>query len=494
MSSCTSPRRAAVWGLLWPLALCAFSVPDSTFVVKTHDVEALGAFACTYGLSVKPLIGYPDPSDEVLARFGCYHVVSVDEDSPPPDGLLEHLLALPGVELAEPDPRIHIEECEPGIEREELFGDTFYHPYIPDDPLFNEQWDKVITQTDWAWRRSTGDADVVIAILDTGADTDHEDLEPNLIPGYNTIEDTTDIEDKYGHGSHVAGIAAARIDNQKGIAGLAGNCSLMPVKVVGDDGNYTNSDLAEGVLWAADHGALVINMSLAGSPSAVLEDAVNYADSAGVFMCAAAGNQREEASQYPAAYEPVMSVGATTDEDDNWADSNYGETVAIWAPGRDVLSVRKGGNYEVRRGTSMASPQVAGLAALVWSVHPDYTNHEVWDKIISSADTIESSRGTVLRMNSRAALDVVGLAERRPEAPVVSTPEIQKGRLFFACTAHAGERYALRVFDATGREAYSCTGIATPRMSCDAALSTGVYFWRFTTGTGTASGRFVYIR
>ncbi|TET22283.1 MAG: peptidase S8 [Candidatus Stahlbacteria bacterium] len=464
------------------------------FIVKTQDAQALHNFAPDHDLELRPLITYPNPSAKVLERFGCYWLASA-QDSERTENLLHRLEGLPGVERVEPNLLQHIEFPESRSDATPILPDTFHHPYTPNDPMFPQQWDKIITETDWAWNLTTAEG-VVIAILDTGADTDHEDLQANLVPGYNFVDDTSDIEDDYGHGTHVSGIAAAKIDNSKGIAGIAGNASIMPLKVADSGGNYTNADLAQGIIYAADNGADVVNMSLGGTHSQVLEDAVNYAWEAGAFLCAAAGNKREERSDYPAAYEHVASVGATTSGDSRWQFSNYGESVAIFAPGggyEGILSTERGGYYGWRDGTSMACPQVAGLAALIASVYPEYTNQDVWEKMIASADTIPFSHE--LRINSRVALDVVEVAEDRGNSLKIRCAEIQKGRISFAYRVSELRSYTLRIFNAAGREVYSTGGEIPPggRIECDAGVSSGVYFWELRTAVGAGSGKFIYL-
>jgi len=484
---------AVILALLIPSTLYGARVCDG-FVVKTQDPRALQNFARDRDLELRPLITYPNPSAKALERFGCCWVASA-QDSERTENLLHRLEGLPGVECVEPNLLQHIEFAESLSDATPIPSDTFHHPYTPNDPLFSDQWDKVITQTDWAWNLTTAEG-VVIAILDTGADTDHEDLQSNLVPGYNFVDDTSDIEDDYGHGTHVSGIAAAKIDNSKGIAGMAGNASIMPLKVADSGGDYTNSDLAQGIIYAADNGADVVNMSLGGTHSQVLEDAVNYAWGQGLFLCAAAGNKREEKSDYPAAYERVASVGATTSGDSRWQYSNYGESVAIFAPGggyEGILSTEKGGYYGWRDGTSMACPQVAGLAALIRGVHPEYTNQDVWDKMIASADTIPVTRD--LRINSRVALDVVEVAEDRVNGLKIRCAEIQKSRISFTCRTRESTDYDLRIFDVTGREVYVKRGRIAPqgRIESNPVIPQGVYFWELRTAVGAESGKFIYL-
>lgn len=496
-------RWTVLRGILAGAVMLALLVPPALygaracagFVVKTQDPQALRDFARDRDLELRPLIDYPNPSAKALERFGCYWLASLPGGMQP-ESLLQRLEDLPGVERVEPNLLQHIEFPESRSDATPILPDTFHHPYTPNDPMFPQQWDKIITETDWAWNLTTAEG-VVIAILDTGADTDHEDLQANLVPGYNFVSDTSDIEDDYGHGTHVSGIAAAKIDNSKGIAGMAGNASIMPLKVADSGGNYTNADLAQGIIYAADNGADVVNMSLGGTHSQVLEDAVNYAWEAGAFLCAAAGNKREERSDYPAAYEHVASVGATTSGDSRWQFSNYGESVAIFAPGggyEGILSTERGGYYGWRDGTSMACPQVAGLAALIASVYPEYTNQDVWEKMIASADTIPFSHE--LRINSRVALDVVEVAEDRGNSLKIRCAEIQKGRISFTCRIRESTDYDLRIFDVTGREVYVKRGRIAPqgRIESNPVIPQGVYFWELRTAVGAGSGRFIYLK
>jgi thermitase len=263
----------------------------------------------------------------------------------------------------------------------------------PDDPLFGSQWAMVKVQAPQAWEVTTGSASINIAILDTGVDLDHPDLANKIISNINFSGSPT-VDDVHGHGTHVAGIAAAMTDNGIGVAGLGYSAAIMNVKVMGDSGTGTYSAIASGIIWAADNGADVINLSLGGSSgSSILEDAVNYAWGKGVVVVAAAGNGGSTAPMYPACYADCMAVAATDAIDGKASWSNYGDWVDVAAPGVIIYSTLKDNSYGYKSGTSMASPHVAGLAALVFATVHDANgdgklNDEVRSRIEANCDDI----------------------------------------------------------------------------------------------------------
>lgn len=217
-----------------------------------------------------------------------------------------------------------------------------------------------------AWDVTTSSPTVRIAILDTGIDGSHPDLAGKIVASANFTTSPT-VEDVDGHGTHVAGIAAAATNNGVGVAGVGYHSSLLRGKVLGDKGSGQYSWIANGIIWATNNGADVINMSLGGSSgSATLQDAVNYAWNNGVVVVAAAGNSNTTSPSYPAYYENVIAVASTTSNDARSNFSSYGSWVDVAAPGSSIYSTYDGGGYATLSGTSMASPFVAGLAGLVW--------------------------------------------------------------------------------------------------------------------------------
>ncbi len=287
--------------------------------------------------------------------------------------------------------------------------------YTPSDPYYTREWglqnDAFTLQPDasfdhdadidapYAWQVTRGSSATRIAILDSGIDQNHEDLAAKIVANRNFSSSRT-VDDRYGHGTHVAGTAAALSDNGRGVAGVALNAALMNVKVLGDNGSGSCSAIANGMTWAADNGAQVINMSLGGGACAAEENAVNYAWNRGVLLAAAAGNSGAETVSCPACYANTIAVAAT-DNDDLRADfSNYGPGVDVAAPGKHVFSTfpnhrnRIGKrNYDYGSGTSMAAPHVAGAAGLIWSTVSDSAgdgalNDEVRSRIETYADNI----------------------------------------------------------------------------------------------------------
>lgn len=262
----------------------------------------------------------------------------------------------------------------------------------PNDPQYSRQWGMQKINFDQGWSLVKPGSKVTVAILDTGVDVNHPDLKNRLVPGTNTVNPLKSTRDDVGHGTHVAGIAGAGINNGQGIAGVAGfpNIKIMPVKVFDGSGGGSDISISDGIIWAADHGARVMNMSFGSYyQSDVLNEAIDYAYKKGVVMVAAAGNWASQDISYPAAISKVMAVSAT-DKDNKLADfSSYGPMIDVCAPGDKIYSTfwdpYKGSTYSEMSGTSMASPMVAGLAALLLAKNPKLTNDEVRQIIEASA-------------------------------------------------------------------------------------------------------------
>jgi thermitase len=263
----------------------------------------------------------------------------------------------------------------------------------PDDPYYisGYQWDLLKVHAPEAWALTEGAPSIDIAILDTGIDVNHPDLAGKVVISANFSGSPTS-SDLYGHGTHVAGIAAGGTNNLQGIASLGYNSSLMNVKVMSDDGTGSYASVAKGITWAADNGANVINLSLGGtSSSQTLARAVNYAWKKGVILVAAAGNNGTTDPFYPAYYNNVIAV-ASSDIFDNLSPySNRGSWVEVAAPGGNIWSTLPGGNYAYMAGTSMAAPHVAGLAALVLTRFPSASAAR--NCIIANTDPIVANIG-----------------------------------------------------------------------------------------------------
>lgn len=257
------------------------------------------------------------------------------------------------------------------------------------DTFFNYQWHLPKIACPSAWDITKGQSSVIIAVIDSGVYLAHADLATKLVPGYDFYSGDGDASDEYGHGTAVTGAAGACANNSIGVAGIAWNNCIMPLKVTGAAGTTSHSLLAEAITYAADHGARVINMSFAStSCTATLQSAIDYAWSKNVVIVASAGNYASNLPQYPAACTNVVAVTATQADDTLASWSSYGSHVAVTAPGVTIWTTNKDGNYGAWSGTSFASPIVAGVAALVASVNPELTGAEVVDILKSTADDV----------------------------------------------------------------------------------------------------------
>lgn len=305
-------------------------------------------------------------------------------------------------------------------------------PPIPNDPDFApNQWGLQNTGQVIAGVAGTNDADidapeawnittgnfVKVAVLDTGIDQTHPDLSSKIDLNENFTGSST-VDDFYGHGTHVAGIVAALTNNGTGVAGVCPECRLLNGKVLNDSGSGAYSWIANGIIWATDSGAKVINMSLGGSQkSATLESAVNYAWSQGVVVVAAAGNSANPSKTYPGAYNNVVAVAATTNKDLKASFSSYGSWVSIAAPGQNIFStfpmdpytINKNLGYDFGSGTSMATPMVSGVAALIWSTPHGSSASAVRSRLEGTADKIPGTGSYWIhgRINAGAAVATV---------------------------------------------------------------------------------------
>lgn len=250
------------------------------------------------------------------------------------------------------------------IEQEQYVGALIETP--TNDVRFAEQWALPVMGVYDAWRSLPANpTPVTVAVIDSGVCLSHPDLQGRIGTGYDFVQDDNNPQDDFGHGCGVAGVIAANINNGIGIAGVAPNAQIMPIRVLDAQGLGNHSDVAAGIIYAADNGARIINLSLAGpNTTSALNSAIDYAISRGVIVIAAAGNSGQPTLGYPAAYPPVIAVGSIDTTLERSSFSNYGTGLDIMAPGRDIYTTNRTNDYSTMTGTSFAAPNIAGLAAL----------------------------------------------------------------------------------------------------------------------------------
>ena len=319
--------------------------------------------------------------------------------------------------------------------------------FTPNDPLYVDQWGLHKIGMGMAWERtSSALTQVKVAVLDTGVDANHEDLKDSLaintsgggkvlgkrffVDGSGKQGSDDNFTDEAGHGTHISGIIAAKTNNSLGVAGIASTARIMPVKVLDDIGFGDDGSIALGLMWAADNGARIINMSLAGpTPSKTLGEAVKYAQGKGVLIVAATGNDGSGTPNYPAAYEGVIGVGAVDGKDAWIHQSNFGQHVDVVAPGVSIISTflasqsYDGQPYETNSGTSMATGVVSGLAALLLAVNPALTPERVEGIMSVSADDLGAAGWDRYyghgRINAAEAVEL-GSAGTKPSVTIIS--------------------------------------------------------------------------
>ena len=285
----------------------------------------------------------------------------------------------------------------------------------PNDPYFPQLWGMSKIEAPTAWDIATGSESIIVAVIDTGINYNHEDFDPGLIiKGPNYAYGGSDPMDNNGHGTHVAGTIGAIGNNSIGVVGVNWRVKIMAIKAL-NGGSGSLTAIASGVKYAADNGARVINMSLGGpTTNKTLGEAINYASEKGVVIIAAAGNCRPTcAVSYPARYPEVIAVAATDSSDRRAAFSSYGNTIEIAAPGVSIGSTY-GSGYDSLSGTSMACPHVAGLAGLILANNPSLTADQVRQILTSTADDLgQAGRDSYYgygRINAARALGAVNIS------------------------------------------------------------------------------------
>jgi subtilisin family serine protease len=354
--------------------------------------------------------------------------------------LVKEYQQLPEVEYAEPNYEINLEEAPAG----------HLEPILPRDPQFNDQWALAnsgqrggkkgadISAT-LAWARTTGSENVVVAVLDTGVDYNHEDLTENMwrrpekmAPyhdnelgtmddefGFNAIDGSDPMDDN-GHGTHCAGIIGAEGENEIGIAGVNWKVQIMPLKFMNASGSGSTKDAIEAINYVIDRKKAGVSVRIISASwgstqkSRALGDVIRKAYENDILFVAAAGNSsvdNDRTPHYPSSYDSpnVVSVAALDRHDALASFSNYGvKSVAIAAPGVEILSTWLGNEYEEKSGTSMATPVVSGVAALILAEHPEMSVDALKKKLLASTDPIVALKGKTItggRINAAKALE-----------------------------------------------------------------------------------------
>ena len=383
---------------------------------------------------------FHDRVEDLIENAPGWAAIDDLDDASPADTVAQYR-ALPEVEYAEENYEINIPDAV----------DSPLVPIFPHDPQFNEQWalansgqrggkEGADISATMAWATTTGSEDVVVAVLDTGVDYTHEDLAPNMwtrpetmdpyqdselgtiddVAGLNAIDNESDPMDDNGHGTHCAGIIGAEGENDIGIAGVNWKVQIMPLKFMNAGGSGTTKDAIEAINYAINRKKEGVNVRIISASwgstqkSRALEDVIRKAYENDILFVAAAGNSsvnNDRTPHYPSSYNVpnVVSVAALDRNDQLASFSNYGvKSVALGAPGVDILSTWLGNAYEEKSGTSMATPVVSGVAALIVAQHPRMSVDDLRKKLLGSSDPIVALKGKTVtggRINAAKALD-----------------------------------------------------------------------------------------
>lgn len=307
---------------------------------------------------------------------------------------------------------------------------------VPDDPAYSSLWGLSEISAPKAWDIKNGKSNVIVGIVDTGVDLNHEDLKGNVIKGVNTVDETRDPSDDHGHGTHVAGTVGAITNNAIGISSISWGAKLLAIKSCDENGDCKTSDVSKGIKYAIDNGAKIVNVSVAGEGSCrgTYDDMSKYAKEKNVLLVVAAGNgingRGVDARKWiPAGCNDTFTIGAFGPSGDRAPYSNYGNVLSMSAPGGDrgseactestcILSTSNNNTYSLRQGTSMAAPQVSGAAALLLSYNPLLSVSQIRSCLIQGGDVLTTDKYIGKKLNTQKALMRC--------APIASPTPIQK--------------------------------------------------------------------
>ena len=395
-----------------PKSTRAGEVVPGEVVVKWRDAGRGPEVAQARGLAVVAELGAPGQ--------GLPAVVST-KGRPVADVLAE-LKADPAVAYAEPNYVVELAE-DPSVAAVGV-----------NDPKTAGQYSLDQMRVRDAWSLSKGGSGIV-AVLDTGVQANHRDLDGRVLPGYDFVNNDSNAADDNGHGTWVAGIIAAKPNDGYGIAGISWSDKILPVKIMTREGSGDTADLTSGIIWAANHGATVINMSVGGFPSSqYVQDAINYAWNKGAVLVAAAGNNGRQERFFPASFGNVISVSATqvNDEFAHW--SSYGDKVDLSAPGASVQTTNctvctyadhdSWGDHTYISGTSFATPNVAGVVALIRGRNPGWTPSQVVGRLQSTVDDLGYA-GTDIRYG-RGRVNAFRALGGSVAAPAIATGDTRE--------------------------------------------------------------------
>lgn len=317
-----------------------------------------------------------------------------------------------------------------------------YPAIVPNDPQYNSSWQHTRLESASAWNLHTGSSDVIVAVCDSGVDLDHPDLVASLVPGFNSASNQTqanggNVDDINGHGTFVAGCAAARGNNNTGVVGVGWNFGIMPIRVTNNtNGTASSFDILDGARWAAENGAKIVNASFSGGTSASNQTTGAYLKTQGALLFWASGNDGSFITPNRPDY---VVVGSTTSFDNRSGFSNFGPAVDVTAPGSSVRSTQRGGGYGNSSGTSYASPIAAGVGAMIYSINAEFSADDVQDILYHSVDDLGATgrddnfgRG---RVNTRKSIENAMSYVRPNAGPIAEDFESTSWQDLFVATS-----------------------------------------------------------